>query len=48
MYKSIAHGTTSKPVRVLLIAQDTDLPKSWASIRQVAEAAARPSAKRIG
>jgi leucyl aminopeptidase len=46
MYKSIAHGTTSKPVRVLLIAQDTDLPKSWASIRQVAEAAARPGFRR--
>lgn len=46
MFKSIAAGKPAKPVRILLIAQGADLPKAWSSIRQVAEAAARPGFRR--
>lgn len=46
MFKSIAAGKPTKPVRVLLMAQGADLPKSWSSVRPVAEAAARPGFRR--
>ncbi len=46
MFKSIAAGKPTKPVRILLMAQGADLPKSWSSVRPVAEAAARPGFRR--
>jgi len=46
MFKSITAGKAAKPVRILLLAPEANLPKAWSSVRQVAEAAARPGFRR--